>query len=456
MKTTLRTRIRALGRTAPVLALAAACAAMTLTAATADAAPKIPNRTPGLDEVFNGYVIGTLQDGRIAGPDEILTPLRPGDPFYAEPKLTSSDTPGTLLKAKKVDVQFTGVRPGNLDAWKTMFVTTDLRGNRDISTGIVMIPRDGRKNSERKIVGYQMANDSVGGNCHPSAMWTGADPMDGSSWSALGPLAQMFGKGYAVVISDVGNNGDMSPHGVFAGKYNAMSTLDGLRAALSLEDAGLSTEAPIGLFGIAGGGVGIGFADELHPTYAPELNIRATVLEGMVVNYRNFIRTADGSVGSGFAMATLLGLEPAYPEMNVDAHLNPAGKQIADFYRTQCQTPAYFTLPMVPLHTLFNGQNPADIPAFQHAYNDNLLGKGTPDEENRILIASCAADDSPMSLVPAADSRDLAKQWRSRGARVDYQPTDCSMVRFLTDMYGWGTDLFGMQTIDWLDANMKN
>ncbi|WP_440713152.1 lipase family protein [Gordonia sp. FQ] len=436
-------------------ALATVGTAAVLVGAVAAPAAATPNRTPGLGEVFNGYVVGTFTGAKLASPEEILRPLSPGDPFYTEPALKPSDTPGTVLKAKKVDVQFLGVKPGKLDAWKTMYVTTDLQGRRDISTGIVMIPRDGRKNSERKVVGYQMANDSVGGNCHPSAMWTGADPMDGASWSALGPLAQLLGKGYAVVISDVGNNGDLSPHGVFAGRYSAMTTLDGLRAALSLHDAGLSAKAPIGLFGIAGGGVGAGFASELAPSYAPELNIRATVLEGMVVNYRNFIRTADGSVGSGFAMATLLGLEPHYPEMKIDAKLNPTGRAIADYYRGQCQTPAYFTMPMVPLRTLFNGRNPADIGDFQHAYRDNLLGKGTPAKSNRILIASCGADDSPMSLVPAADSRKLAGQWRGRGARVDYQPTDCSMVKFLTDMYGWGTDLFGMQTVDWLNAALK-
>lgn len=437
-------------------ALTALCAtAVTLGAVTAPAAA-VPNRTPGLDEVFNGYVVGTLQKGELATPEQIVAPLRGDDPFYDEPTLKGSDEPGTLLRAKKVDVQFTGVRPADLDAWKTMFVTTDLQGRRDISTGIVMIPRDGKDNADRKVIGYQMANDSVGGNCHPSAMWTGADPMDGASWSALGPLAQLFGKGYAVVMSDVGNNGDMSPHGVFAGKYNAMTTLDGLRATMGREDIGLSKDAPIGLFGIAGGGVGIGFASELHEQYAPELNIRATVLEGMVVNYKNFIRTADGSVGSGFAMATLLGLEPHYPEMKIDDKLNDAGQAVADYYRTQCQTPAYFTMPMVPLRTLFNGQDPADIPDFQRAYRDNLLGKGTPAKGNRTLIASCAADDSPMSLVPAADSRKLTKAWRGRGAKVDYQPTDCSMVKFITDLYGWGTDLLGMQTVDWLAANLKD
>jgi hypothetical protein len=29
------------------------------------------------------------------------------------------------------------------------------------------------------------------------------------------------------------------------------------------------------------------------------------------------------------------------------------------------------------------------------------------------------------------------------------------MTRFVTDIYGWGTDLFGMQTVSWLEAQLK-
>ena len=58
-----------------------------------------------------------------------------------------------------------------------------------------------------------------------------------------------------------------------------------------------------------------------------------------------------------------------------------------------------------------------------------------------MLIASCVADDSPMSLVPVADARDLADRYRAGGTPVRYQPADCSMTRFVTDIYGWGTDL---------------
>lgn len=144
-----------------------------------------------------------------ASPQEAFQALRADDPFYREPPLTGTEKPGTVLKAEKVDVMFTGVKPANLDAWKLMYVTTERDGGTPaISTGILMIPRDGKPAHEKHVVSYQEANDSVGWNCHPSTQWTGGDPLDGASWSALGPLALMFGKGYAVMISDVGNDAD--------------------------------------------------------------------------------------------------------------------------------------------------------------------------------------------------------------------------------------------------------
>ncbi|QBS42016.1 lipase family protein [Nocardia sp. CS682] len=430
----------------------ATAASLVLSAGTAAAQTEMP--TPGLDRVFNGFVVGQIQGAQPVPPDQAFQALLANDPFYEEPPLTGAEQPGTLLKAKKVDVMFLGITPPDIEAYKLMYVTTGIDGVTPmISTGILMIPNHGVPVGEKKLISYQEANDSVGWSCHPSTQWTGGDPLDGSSWSALGPLALMFDKGYAVMISDVGNDGDRKPHGVFAGKFAAHAQLDGVRAALAHREAGLDPQAQIALFGIAGGGVGAGFSAELQPTYAPELDVKSAVLEGMVVNPRNFMRVADGSVGSGFALATLLGLEPAYPEMEVNAKLNPAGVGLANAFRTQCQTPAYFGLPFLPLNTLFNsGLSPADEPAFQRAFEDNILGRsGTP--KAKVAITSCAADDSLMSLVPAKDSRELADIYRAGGTEVTYQPTDCSMVRMLTDLYGWGTDLFGMQTIDWIDRN---
>lgn len=435
-------------------AAVATATALMVCAGTAAAQGEMP--TPGLDRVFNGFVVGQIQGAQPVPPDQAFQALLADDPFYQEPPLTGAEAPGTLLKAKQVDVMFLGITPPDVEAYKLMYVTTGIDGVTPvISTGILMIPNHGAPVGEKKVISYQEANDSVGWSCHPSTQWTGGDPLDGSSWSALGPLALMFDKGYAVMISDVGNDGDRKPHGVFAGKFAAHAQLDGVRAALAHRAAGLDPKAQIGLFGIAGGGVGAAFSAELQPTYAPELDVKSAVLEGMVVNPRNFMRVADGSVGSGFALATLLGLEPAYPEMAVNAKLNPAGVGLANAFRTQCQTPAYFGLPFLPLNTLFNsGLSPADEPAFQRAFEDNILGRsGTP--KAKVAITSCVADDSPMSLVPARDSRELADTYRAGGTDVTYQPTDCGMVRMLTDIYGWGTDLFGMQTIDWIDRNFE-
>lgn len=55
----------------------------------------------------------------------------------------------------------------------------------------------------------------------------------------------------------------------------------------------------------------------------------------------------------------------------------------------------------------------------------------------------------------AADARGLADRYRAGGTPVSYQPSDCSMTRMFTDIYGWGTDLFGMQTVSWLEAQLK-
>lgn len=441
---------------ARVLTATAAAAAVLVGAVVGaqSAAHADPVRTPGLDEVFTDFTLGAFQDGQFGAIDEFNAAQVFRDPFYEEPAVRGDEAPGTLIKSQQVQVMFAGFKPGNLDARTIMYVTRGVDDKPAISTGILLVPVDGRANADRPIIGYQEANDSVGGYCHPSNQWTGADPLDGASWSALGPLALMFNRGYAVMISDVGNAGDMEPHGVFAGKFGGQSNLDGLRAALQLEDVGLSAAAPIGIYGIAGGGVGAAVAAEIQRDYAPELNVRSAVLEGMVVDQKNFMRTADGSIGSGFAFANLLGLEPWYPEMKIDEKLTPVGREIAAYYRTQCQMPAYFTMPLVPLRTLFaSGESPADIADFQPAFEDNVLGKHAP--KAKVLVTSCGGDDSFMSLVPAQDARDLVEKYRAGGTEVVHAPSDCSMIKTITDPYGWGTDLFGMQTIDWLASTLE-
>ena len=429
--------------------------------AAADPAPptyngRVPLDVPKSKEIFSGFTLGTFRDGRSADAKESFEGLMANDPFYREPRIPQSAAAGTLLRAKKFDVLFTGYKPGNISAWKIMYVTEDVRGKKVASTGVVMLPEDGRRNSDRSIVAYQEANDSVGPRCHPSTQWSGGAYGDASAWSALGPLALMWNRGLAVVISDIGNDADPRPHGVFAGRYAGMALLNGLRAAYHLRDAGLNPRKPVGIFGVAGGGVGGGFAAEYVNSYAPEINLKATMLEAMAADQKNFIKFADGQLGSSFVMATLLGLETQYPEMRINSHLNPAGRAMADYFRVSCQTYAYFATPFLPMRALFKGGvAPADIPSFQRVYRQNNLGFGGK-PRGKVLVTSCASDDSFMVVTPASDSKKLVSRYAAQGADAQYYGLQCGIDVFIRDMYKWGTELFGMHTVDWLATELNS
>ncbi|GLB63517.1 hypothetical protein NCCP2495_13960 [Dietzia sp. NCCP-2495] len=159
-----------------------------------------------------------------------------------------------------------------------------------------------------------------------------------------------------------------------------MALLNGLRAAYQVPGPGLNPNNDIGVFGIAGGGVSAAVAIEYQPWYAPELPVSATVLEALAVDQRSFIDFADGHLGSGFVLATLVGLESQYPEMRLNEKLNPAGRAMADLFRDSCQVPFYYLTPFLPQNLLFtSGIPPADEPDFQHVNRDNNLGRNNPE-----------------------------------------------------------------------------
>ncbi|MGF7119905.1 lipase family protein [Rhodococcus sp. AG1013] len=420
-----------------LLATAVAAAALLAGAPAVAAAPN----PVGLDEVFSPFVVSTFTDGRIA-PFEKWQARHPvSDPWYQAPPV--GDAPaGTLLKARPATVQVYGVQPGHVRGYQLMYVTTDFDGSAAVSTGMLMIPEDGTAPQDRKLIGYSEANDSLGPGCMPSTQWTGGDQDDPSLFSALGPVAQMFGNGWAVMMSDTANDGDPTPNGFSIGQFSGAATLDGLRAALALPAAGFSPDTPVGIYGIAGGGVAAGFAAEKQATYAPELNVVGTVLQAMVVDSATFERKADGGIGAGFVFANSLGYAARYPEIDLDQELTPLGRQIADVFNRTCQQ-TYLLMPFVPLSALYTHGRPADNPVFARAYAENRLGLQAP--KAPVLMTSCRDD----FLVPYSDVEQLVAAYRAGGTEVTVDPSVCGMSDVLTDPWRVGTELLGMQNVDW-------
>lgn len=156
--------------------------------------PAGAQETVDLAGVSNPLVVKALQGADISTE---LTPLglSSDDPWFDEPAIEPGTAPGTLLKARPVSVQVYQVRPDVVSAHQLMYTATDHFGRQVISTGILIIPEDGTAPGERKIIGYAEANDSLGANCAPSHQWTGGNRSDPALFSALGPVAQMFGHG---------------------------------------------------------------------------------------------------------------------------------------------------------------------------------------------------------------------------------------------------------------------
>lgn len=339
---------------------------------------------PMLSEVLNPFAVSTIRDAAPAAFEENLDGLwgAPGD-FYDEPPIEDWMAPGHLLKSEPFEVVFSGIKPAHIRSWRIMYVTEDVENRKVISTGIIMLPDDGR--------------------------------------------------------------------------YAGMALLNGLRAAYQVPGPDVNPDNPVGLYGVAGGGVGASFAIEYQPWYAPEIPVTATLLEAMAVDQRTFIDFADGHLGSGFVLATLVGLEPQYPEMRLNDKLNPAGRFLADIFRDACQTPFYYLTPFLPQHTLFTSEiPPADEPDFQHVFRDNSLGISNPTADpalrppGKVLVTSCAADDSIMVVTPAQDARNLVDSYRAQGVDVHYHGLDCGPGVMITDLYRWMTELFGMHAVNWL------
>lgn len=397
-----------------------------------------------LSEVFNPLVVRALQGGEISGE---FTPLglSSDDPWFDEPELSGDTAPGILLKARPVSVQVYQVRPDAVSAYQLMYTTTDHFGRRVISTGILMIPEDGTAPADRKIIGYAEANDSLGANCAPSHQWTGGNQSDPAMFSALGPVAEMFGRGWAVMMSDVGNDGDTSPHPFSVGQFSGKATLDGVRAALALPEAGMASDTPVGIYGVAGGGVAAGFAAEQAHTYAPELNVTASAIQAMMIDPSTFEATAAGGIGSGFVFSSVLGFDAGYPEIKLDDHFTPVGRDVAAAFRTSCQA-LYLALPFVPFDVLLTNPAPRSIPALAAAYEDNTLGKQAP--KSKLLISSCEDD----FLVPFSEAQELADTYRADGGDVDLIPSQCGPLDYVTNLYKTVTDQLGMQDVAWLAA----
>jgi hypothetical protein len=323
------------------------------------------------------------------------------DPFYVPPAGFETATPGSILRTRSVTVTGLGI-PIPVRSTQMLVRSTDAHGRPVAVVSTLMVPLIPYLGA-RPLLSYQPATDSLGDQCNPSyTLRTGTE-------KELPLLAMGLTNGWAVVVTDY-----QGPRNAFgAGHMAGHATLDGIRAAERLPGTGLTgTGTPVGIWGYSGGALASGWASELQPSYAPELNVKGVAAGGIPADLEPAARVLDGSLFSGLLLAASLGLSREYPE--VLTLLNDRGRALAQEAGDLCLAELTARYPLRRLSEFTTPPDPLGHPVVQTVLDDNKMGGDAPTAP--VYIYHSVLDE----LIPYAVATEVQQAWCDGGTRVQF------------------------------------
>lgn len=363
-------------------------------------------------------------------------PRRPHeDDFLDTPPGLAQLAPGAVIRSRRVRVALLGLVPQQrIEAWQVAYRSTDLHGEPEVAVTTVMRRRGAVPTA---LVAYQCAIDAVSDRCFPSyALRAGA-----RAWGALPQfeillIARLLDLGYAVSACD--HEGRL---GTFAApREPGYRVLDGVRAALALEDAGLPGDLPVGMFGYSGGGMATSWAAEMAPTHAPELPIVGAVLGSPVGDPGEAFIKLNGGFFAGLPALVVAGLRHVYPGLAevVREHASSEGRQRLDRLEQLTTTEACLRYALDDFDDYLDSPL-ADVlalPEVLHVFDDLRLGHHAP--TCPLLVVQSRWDQ----IIDVDDVDSQVQRYADRGADVLYLRDGASehislMLLGFPVMLGW-------------------
>ncbi|WP_415949614.1 lipase family protein [Streptomyces sp. KLOTTS4A1] len=293
----------------------------------------------------------------------------PSDDFYVPPATLPDGAPGDIIRSRRVD-------PGTptprelADTWQVMYLSQDAQGKPIALTATVLVPKAGSP-ADHPIIGWGPGTQGPAFRCTPSRMIAKGALYE--QWV----INDMLREGYAVTVPDYEGYHPQPDTTYMVGKSLGPALIDSVRAAQRLTDAGLSADAPVVFRGYSQGGGAAMWAGEFQPDYASELNLKGIVAGGVPANLMELALPLNGRAGSGFLFYALIGLDNAYPELELDASLNDAGRaMVADLEANGCalEMIGKYGHKSLADHTT---RVPLLDPEWMARYTENSLGEST-------------------------------------------------------------------------------
>jgi hypothetical protein len=236
------------------------------------------------------------------------------DPWYSAPEGWESRRPGDVLRIRSAS-NLISIVDDSAAVYHILYRSTDSRGQASWAVTTLFIPASFYRSSSGKaaILSYQFAYNTCNVDSSPSLALSGAmaksEPNLGIK-SSTSLVTEMLSFGWIVNTPD-----HLGPTAAFGASVQAgYSTLDALRAVHNLislrENPGFNTA----IWGYSGGSIATFAAAELQPSYAPNLNISAAVVGGLVDDISAALDKINQSPIAGTLIAFLLGITSQYPE----------------------------------------------------------------------------------------------------------------------------------------------
>ncbi|MQA26837.1 MAG: lipase [Micromonosporaceae bacterium] len=332
-----------------------------------------------------------------------LLPLATGAPALAHQaattaKVTTAAAPGDVVSAQRI------YAPGFEYArvWHIRYLSTDTHGASMTVSGTVIVPY-GSYDGPRPVIGYAPGTHGMGDQCAPSARLKEGNDQEG------GLIHQYGWQGYAVAVTDYQGLGTPGDHAYMVARSAGHALLDIVRAAQRL--TGLPGNGPVGLAGYSQGGHAAAWAAQLAPTYAGELAVKGAAAGGTPANLRQVAAYNEGRENFGLVLAAGIGMDSAYPELDLESYLNDAGRAGIDELRNGCDFSPYANKRLSDYTT----SNPLDTPAWQTRLDQQNPG-GSPPRAPVLLYHS--TDDE---IIPYGGATALRQTWCGQRANVTFR-----------------------------------
>lgn len=228
--------------------------------------------------------------GLAAGPANAAQVALP--PFYEA--VTAMKPEGRLGEVVAKEAVATAI-PG-AEAWRIAYVSSDLRGRKTLSTGLVIAPAGPAPAAGRPMIAWAHGTTGTAQNCGPSQVFDPAQDLNeynligGTSWTDFGvPAAtELIAKGYAIVATDYQGLGGGGVHQYAMAATQARDVINAVRALGSMGLSGGAKAAAV--YGWSQGG-GATIAAASLASYIAETG---TAFDG--VTFKGFVAMAPQDV----------------------------------------------------------------------------------------------------------------------------------------------------------------